>query len=503
VRRRAAKSSGDQPVPELADHQGETVKRSIAVLFLSQVTTWGLALLMTISQNRFLGPEGVGILGTALSVWTMATVITSLGTNTLVTLEMARSRERGIALIPGVATLRSIAFIIALFAVAAFSALAPYDTTTRVVIAIAAVGAFFTLQAEVARAAMYGLQRMAVAARVDVISKVTMVVTLVTVLALGGDVRAAAIASAAVTAGSCIMFWAELRGLIPIRFTAPRNMAREALRRGSPYLVSDVTHIIYLQIDVVAISLLASREEVGWYAAANLLFASLLFVPTIFMTALFPRIAKMHEDGEGGIDALLHRAVRSMLLLGAPIGLGTLVVAEPVVVLMSGERFREAGNVLEIFGIVLTLEFLTILFGRFAVATGRHKFFNTLLVIVTVSSIPLDLILVPWTRDRYGNGAMGGALAYIVTELFIVASCVIVLARDLISWSSMIRVLKVTAASAAMVAAAWPLRDRALPLAIVVGAVAYVAVIVVLRTLDPEERELASGLVNRVRRRAS
>ena len=426
-----------------------------------------------------------------------------MGTNTLLTLEMARSRDRGVALIPGVAALRSFSFLVATVAVGVFSALAPYDGTTRLVIAIAAVGAFFSLQAEVARAAMYGLQRMAVAARVDVTTKVALVLTVVTVLALGGDVRAAAIAGTAIAAASCALFWWQLRSLVPIRFTKPSDGARQALRGGSPYLFSDVTHIVYLQIDFVVISLLASREEVGWYSAANLLFASLLFVPTIFMTALFPRIAKMHLEGAGSTDALLHRAVRSMLLLGAPIGLGTLVVAEPVVVLMSGERFREAGNVLEIFGIVLMLEFLTILFGRFAVATGRHKFFNTLLVIVTVSSIPLDLVLVPWTRDRYGNGAMGGALAYIVTELFIVASCVIVLARTLVSWSSLIRVVKVAAASAAMVASAWPLRDIALPLAIVVGAVAYLAVTFVLRTLDPEERELASALVNRVRGRVS
>jgi O-antigen/teichoic acid export membrane protein len=495
------KNSTERTEPEFDQHQGETVKRSIVVLFASQLMTWGLALLLTISQNRFLGPEGVGILGTALSVWTLAAVITSLGTNTLVTLEMARNHERGIALVPGVAVLRSMAFVVAVVVVAVFAAIAPYDSTTRFVIGVAAVGAYFTLQAEVARAAMYGLQRMAIAARVDVITKVAMVVVLVTVLALGGDVRSAAIAAATVAMGSCILFWLQLRALIPIRFTAPSRSARDALRRGSPYLVSDVTHIIYLQVDIIAISLLVSKEEVGWYAAANLLFASLLFIPTIFMTALFPRIARMHEDGEEGIGLLLQRAVRSMLLLGAPVGLGTLVVAEPVMVLMSGEPFREAGNVLEIFGIVLVLEFLTILFGRFAIATGRHRFFNTLLVIVTVSTIPLDLVLVPWTSDRFGNGAMGGAIAYVITELFIVVTCIIVLAPSLLNWSSLTRLLKIIAASAAMVASAWPLRDRFLPLAIVAGAAAYIATILVLRTLDDEERELAGTLFNKIRGR--
>ena len=53
-------------------------------------------------------------------------------------------------------------------------------------------------------------------------------------------------------------------------------------------------------------------------------------------------------------------------------------------VLLFGEQFRQSGPVLATFGIVLLLEFQNILLGRFALATGRTRFFITVMAVATV-----------------------------------------------------------------------------------------------------------------------
>jgi len=68
------------------------------------------------------------------------------------------------------------------------------------------------------------------------------------------------------------------------------------MRASAPYLFADAMVVVYLQIDTLVISLIATEQEVGWYATADTIFGSLLFVPAVLLTAIFPRMARVHHE---------------------------------------------------------------------------------------------------------------------------------------------------------------------------------------------------------------
>ena len=155
--------------------------------------------------------------------------------------------------------------------------------------------------------------------------------------------------------------------------------------------------------------------------------------------------------------------------------------------LLYGQAFRPTGQVLTVLGAVIVLTFGTVVFGMVALATGRQRFWNTIMIVAIVITIPLDLVFVPWADRRYENGAIGGAMAYVVTEGLLFALGLWKIAPYLVERMFIWRFVRVLLAGGFMFALSWPLRDQPLVLPVVVGAVSYVLALVVLKVPEKED----------------
>ena len=227
--------------------------------------------------------------------------------------------------------LRTGASLLAAVAVCVFVVIAGYDLQTSVIVIIVGIGMVLMMISEIARAALYGLQSMPATAVADVLVKVVSVVVVVGLLVLGAGTEPLAMASvvrrrsapATCSGGRC-------GSASPASATGSTTPGSSVLRRSSPYLLGSVVTVVYGSLDVVMISLMASADEIGWYAAAATLLGSLLFIPSTIMTSLFPAVAKVHEETPEAVPGMLSKAIRSSWLMSVPIGLGTIVVAAPV-----------------------------------------------------------------------------------------------------------------------------------------------------------------------------
>jgi len=175
------------------------------------------------------------------------------------------------------------------------------------------------------------------------------------------------------------------------------------------------------------------------------------------------------------------------MVVAVPIGVATILVSKPFIDTLYGAPFENAVPVLRLYGIVTILTFMTILLGRFCIATGRAKIWNAFMFCAIVATVPLDIVLVPWTSHRYHNGALGGVISYIVTEGFLLVAGTVFLARSLLTGTTALRALRCATGAAAMFAVGWPLRDKSFVLPAIVSLAAYAAVMIALKTFEPDE----------------
>ena len=127
---------------------------------------------------------------------------------------------------------------------------------------------------------------------------------------------------------------------------------------GLPFAGFNLLSIVYLRAAPVLLSLLRGPEPVGLYMAAFRLVEAFAIVPLAVVTALFPAMAVQARAGDGSLRRTYGQAMRLLGLLAFPLAAGTTLLATPLVDLVYGPAYREAGGVLAILVWGLALLYL-------------------------------------------------------------------------------------------------------------------------------------------------
>ncbi len=481
---------------------GRRLVDNMAALLTSQVLGWVMTLTVIVVVSRALGAVSVGYLQVATTWWALAGVFVAAGTSTVVTLDIARDRNHGMQVLGAVYQARLLLFVLVAGIVGVASALTGHPAELRVLMAILGVNALLTTWSDVAGATLQGLEDLVGPSRVAVISRfIGVAPVLIAVTVLGAGVVVVAVIGAFASLVAVVMLHRQVRTYGEITFRGSAGSVGRVLRRGLPYLGGAVALTLYREIDVLVMSVLLDFTPLGWYAAADRIVSSTLFIPTIVGTAFFPVVARMHAADEREATHWFGKVFDTMLLVSLPAGIGLAVIAQPLVDLVLGEEFSGAGPVLSLLGIMLVFTFHTMLIGQYAVATGREVSMYVTVFCAALATIPLDLLLVPWADRTFDNGAIGGAVSYIVTEVVILGTALLWIAPGIVRRSTLERILKCAVASLAMAAVALVLRDLPIIVPVLSAMLVYFGSIVALRTLHPDELERVRRARSRVARR--
>lgn len=471
-----------------------SVRRNLAHMMNAQLVTWTMALVLSVVIPRYLGPDTVGQFRLANSLWLLGRTLVAAGTTRYLQLEIARQGRRGLRFVGPVLLVRTGGFVLVAILLGVYSVVSDQGRTFEILMIIVAIDSLFYLWTEAMTTAFVGLERMAVPALVNVVIRVTVTLTTLVVIILNGNVYAVGAAGGVGVALGLVILVRRLRPLTPIISRSDVQHGREVLAGSMPFMFSGAALILYQQIDIIVISWTADHAAIGWYGTADALFGSLLFPATVLTATIFPTLGRLTRDDPEGLRRIVQRGFTSLFLLAVPIGLGTVLVAPSFAPLLYGDAFAETGTVLAILGPVIILTFGTILFGTVAQATGRVRLWTVVLCTAALLTIPLDLVLVPWADERYDNGAIGGAVAYVVTESlqFIVGLAVV--APFIVTRSLTSRVARTLAAGGVMFLAGWPLRDAFVLVPVVVCAVVYPVCLFVFRVVTDDERAMLAGI---------
>lgn len=440
---------------------------------------------------RHLGVEDFGRYVTVLSLVAIAAGITEAGVAVIALREYASharaERDRVMRDLLGIRIALTSAGVLAAIA---FTIAAGYPPVQ--VIGTVAVGAAFLLNAAQAlfAASLQGELRFGWVT-VNELLRQALMVALVVVLVLAGAGLEAFFWSLVPASLVTLLLTAVLvRRLMPLRPAFRPRRWWPLLRDTATYAAAVALNAAYFRLAVVALSLVASERETGYFATAFRVVEVLVAVPAIVIGAAFPILTRAARDDRERLDRAAVRLIEVGLIMGVWVALGVALAAEPIIDVLAGGASQPSVALLRILVVALIPTFLTVAGGFTLLSLRRHREILAANAAAVVAVVATGALLIP------RHGATGAAIALLVAELTLAA---MVLGALIGARPATARALaRAPAVLAAAVAAAAVVLVPGLP-AVVDAALAMIAFGALLALLGRFPPEIADALRGRIR----
>jgi len=161
------------------------------------------------------------------------------------------------------------------------------------------------------------------------------------------------------------------------------------------------------------LSYIKGDEVVGWYNAAYRLILVLLVIPGIYFMVVYPVMSRFFKDSGRAFKLSFERSFKYMSMLAFPIGVGTTLLAEKIILLIFGHEFLPSSKALQILVWSVVCIYLSQPYGHLVCSMNKQRIETKVTVMGAILNTVLNLIIIP----KYSY--IGASITTLLTELFV------------------------------------------------------------------------------------
>ena len=199
---------------------------------------------------------------------------------------------------------------------------------------------------------------------------------------------------------------------------------KDTLARSWPIGVSILFNLIYYKGDTLVLSLTRSQAEVGIYSAAYRVLEILITIPFMIAGLALPLLsAAWAKQDHERLSHLARQALTGVMFLIAPIVMGTLVLADRIMILVAGHDFAASGPILRVLIIATGIIFINVIYAHVVVAVQAQRQMLPIYIVTALGIFAGYIILIP----RFGMWA--AAWLTVASEIFVTTGSYLVASR--------------------------------------------------------------------------
>jgi O-antigen/teichoic acid export membrane protein len=186
------------------------------------------------------------------------------------------------------------------------------------------------------------------------------------------------------------------------------------------YAAATALGVVYFQIVVIAMSLLAHKVETGYFSLSFRILSIVNGIPWLIVASAFPILARAARDDRERLRYALQRLFDGSLVVGGFFSLCVIVGAPFAVKVIGGPKYDPSVAVLQILGVGIVGTFLvaTWSFGLLTLRLYRELIMVNGLVVAL--AVALSLLLIPAHQAR-GAAAVTAALELTLAACYVAA----------------------------------------------------------------------------------
>ena len=360
-----------------------------------------LALFLRKKMTPILGPDGLGILVTALSINTILLTVSRFGLGVLLTREITRAKVLTLPLFWATMRIRWVVSAISYLFIFGMVTVTGYDALTREAILILTLGIFIESAGMACDSVLQAHEK---------VQYQTL-----------GQMAAAVVYFGLgwwwLSAGHGVMgvIWANLASQVtrlvvmaPLMFLKtgpwtwkdpdgrPVPSMMDMAKLGLPLFLATTFGVIYTKIDIVMLERMVGEAAAGIYGQGHQAFDVMLLLPGLIGTALFPAMARYGMQDTDDTVRLGERALRFMMIAVLPLTLLITFTAGPIIHWFDKDiRWNDAIPVMRIVIWGLPLMAAATVFNRLLITADKEKVFVTIGLVSMLANISLNWFLIP------------------------------------------------------------------------------------------------------------
>lgn len=201
---------------------------------------------------------------------------------------------------------------------------------------------------------------------------------------------------------------------LKFRFKISGGFFWKLLKLSAPFAIAGIFYRLNGSIDSVMLKLLAGDRYVGWYALAFKLTFALTVIPGSFATSYFPEVSYWFKHEKSKITKLFENGFFYMLILSLPLAIGTLLLADKIILTVWGPDFEASIKALQILIVSLFFLFINYPIGNLLNACNRQTLNTLNMGVALMVNVVLNFFLIP--RYTY----LGASLTALISSVVLV-----------------------------------------------------------------------------------
>ncbi|MEK6869434.1 MAG: flippase [Nanoarchaeota archaeon] len=465
------------------------IYKNTAYLGIAESVSKILQFVVMLYAARLLTQQNFGKLSFALSLSFIAVILADLGINTLLIREVSRNKRLVSKYFINAFSIKVVLSIIAFFIIIAVLNIFGYPPATRQIVYIIWIFTILSTFTELFYSIFRAFEKMEYDSFLKIVRMVILAISGIYVLFEGMGVVIFSYTFVFTEAIIVLIaLFITLKKFVRLKFEIDPSFIKSLLRKALPFGLAFIFGSVYFFIGSVMLSVIKGEAEVAVFSAAYNIALALLFIPTVYINAIYPVLSRYYKQSKSGLRLLYEKSFKYLYMIGLPISLGMFILADRIIMRLYGEIYSSSVIVLQIISLYLFIKFVNFLLGIMLSSIDKQDKRMLGQGLTAGFNVLMNLALIPFI------GLIGAALSTLVTEVFLFILYYVFVSRSMYYYN-FLKTLPKPIIAVIVMGLFIKFAGLGLVLTIVISAAIYLIMLLLLRVLDKKDYEILGKII--------
>ncbi len=389
----------------------QTAIKNTFWLTFSEIVGRLLKMVLIIYMARKLGTDQWGVFSYAISMASLLMIFSDIGISNLLTREIVQKKEEYERFISTALFLKIIILLISTVLTIVISPFISNIPEANKIFVIIAVVLFFDSLTNLGLAFNRAFEKMEREVIIKTISNTLVLIIGIVLLNVSPTSKSIAMAYAVGSIMSSFLIFFMIKDDIK-KFLVKIDKKKIGLilQTTWPFAIIILIGSIMANTDTFMLGIWKTPKEIGLYAVAQRFYQLIIIIPSVVSTATFPIMSRLTEGKDSQQFALVfEKTIAFIMILGMPIAVGGIVLANQLIPLVFGIEYIEAVPLLQILMLMLIVSFPITIMSNTIFSHNKQRSLATAYMAGIIFNIIINALLIPTM------GAKGAALATLIS----------------------------------------------------------------------------------------